>query len=187
MDLDTHFKTLLNENVGYGYSLGGNMPVDAVDFPTTGPCPSEKPQVDPTRPLITTGETTPAGTGRQDYRMEVTSEDECIEEVGNLLITIGHILNQSGLISDKYQVGEIMDYLNQNFIYDEVPQDTNAQIDQMTCPASQDDNIPTSCPDDGSTPLPQQIPQQIPQGYSYLQEMKKYEEKLVMITESHKD
>jgi len=181
-DLDEHFKRILNENVGFGFGMGGQgqLPVDQLEFPNTTP---EEPdvQVDPFRPVVTTGETTEAGTGRQDYAMEMGEYDPAIEEVGNLLITIGHILTQSGLISDKYSVPEILDFINHNFEVPENPTEENPPQENVLT-VGIDDEIPTP-PDDGVTPEPDDISV----GYSYISEKKKYDNHQMMIESDKKN
>jgi hypothetical protein len=178
-DLDNSFKKLLEEQIGYGFGGAGQMPVQQAEFPVPGP---QQPQVDPTRPVVTTGETTEAGEGRQDYAMEMGVEP-VIEEVGNLIITIGHILNQAGLVADKYNLGEVMDFLNHNFEVPEYPTEENPP-EEMDMPDGGCGEPPMAPPDDG---MPAPEPQQLPAGTEYIYEAKKHEERLNLLVESKKN
>lgn len=188
-ELDDHFKNLLNENVGFGFGFPGQsqgqMPVTQAEFPETQP--QEEPQepeiqVDPFRPVVTTGETTEAGTGREDYAMEMGQYDPAIEEVGNLLITVGHILTQAGLISDKYSVPEILDFINHNFEAPEHPTEENPP-QELEMPSMGIDEVPVAPPDDGETPEPDEMSQ----GYAYIAEKKQYDEAQLLAETDQKE
>lgn len=178
-DLDKKFKELLEENIGYGFSMNpGELPVQEVGFPEEDLETQHNPQVDPNRPVVTSGETTVAGDSREDYAMEM-GQDTNIEEVGSLIITIGHILQQSNLVSDKYNVAEILDYLNHNFEVPESPTEENPP-DQMEMP---------TVPGDACAPPPEQAgPQEyeMSPGYAYMESMRKRNPEFSVIVESVK-
>lgn len=149
------FLKKLEETIGYAENPFDNNQLDVheVEFPVTEPEPE---QVDPTQSIVTTGETSPLGLPREDKTLEDQLDTESVNEVGSLLISIGYILQSNNKISDKYNINEILDFLNHNFSVVGYPTEENPPIETS---------------DDGITPEPQ-----IPIGIDYIQERKLLEE-----------
>ncbi|MFW6130758.1 MAG: hypothetical protein ACOC56_06180, partial [Atribacterota bacterium] len=70
--------------------------------------------IDPNRPIVTSGETTPFGTERAD-QINYEIKDDNISEVASLLVTIGHILQSQRLIPSKFDIPLILKFINHNF------------------------------------------------------------------------
>jgi hypothetical protein len=152
-------KKKLEETVGYGVQFPGQMPIQMIDFP------SQQPEVNGIEPKITSGETTPFGQPRQDKAMEVNqpqADTAVIDEVGNLLLTIGFILNNAGLISDRFNAGEILDFVNHNFEQPMAPTEQNplSPVNGGCCGGAHSCGSECSCVSQNP-------------GYTYLQEKRK--------------
>lgn len=154
MSFKDSLKKKLEETVGYGISFDNQLPIQMVDFP--------QPQ---NQQLVTTGETKPLGEPREDKAMEQgTNQDPAvIDEIGNLLLTIGYILNSSGLISDRFNTVEILDFINHNFQQPEYPTEQNSHLSPSTNCACNGEH---SCGDNCSCVS-------TPPGYNYFQESRK--------------
>jgi hypothetical protein len=97
---------LMNEQ---GYQSYGtqNTPVEQKVWPDTS---SGQPNLS----SVTDGSTTPMGAPRSDMNAQENGgevDNEVMGEIASLLITMGFILQQAGVITDKYDTKGIIDFL----------------------------------------------------------------------------
>ncbi len=98
----------------YGYGKQ-NSPVQTAVWPDTSsePAPSSVPSA-----TVTDGSTTPMGEPRSDMQAQENGGDmsaqEVMGEVASLLISIGFILQQAGLVTDKYDTQGVIGFLTQS-------------------------------------------------------------------------
>lgn len=107
----------LNESFG-NFGAIPQLPVEVASFPQSQP-EQQDVSADPTKSVVTSGETAPFGGPREDdaqkQQIDQTAGSDHMVEVANLLVTIGYILQTAGEVQDKYDTGSIISYLTTNF------------------------------------------------------------------------
>lgn len=119
---ETNLAKKLNESFG-NFGAVPQLPVEIASFPQQQA--TEEPEADPTKSVVTSGETAPFGTPREDeqqkQQIDNSGDNDSMIEVANLLVTIGYILQLSGAITDKYDTPSVIDYLTKNFSVQAAP------------------------------------------------------------------
>lgn len=109
MQFSKRLQTKINENLGImAFAPEEEQPAQ----PEQAQIPSSS-QVN-----VTSGETTTMGEPREDLEAQKTgggNDNEAFGEVASLLITIGYILSQKRLVTDKFNTVDVIKYLNDKF------------------------------------------------------------------------
>lgn len=122
-----NFKNMLMEEFGsFNFmSQQPTLPLQTQDFPQTA------------SPVVTTGETIPMGDVQPVQQS--TQDPSILGEIGSLLVTIGFILQNAGIIGDKFDTAQVLTFLNDNYAQQYRSPELAAPVDDGATPE------PTSC------------------------------------------